>query len=252
MSLSMRWQLDDLYASFEDKKFLDDLAALKTAIANLTAFAETAFADPGDAIAKLEKYISMENDLDRFQTLAYYCQLVMSVDALNEQAMKYGDVIDNLFTGLAKPDVLFKQFVSKIPDLDGVISKSPVLREHAFILHEVKAAAQYALSEKEEIVIATMATTGSSAWGTMKEQLFAITSEEIELGGIKQTLPMTAIRNLAYHNDPAARKSAYIAELQAYKKIDQPTAAALNGIKGEVLSLSKLRGYASPLDMTLL
>ena len=60
-----------------------------------------------------------------------------------------------------------------------------------------------------------------------------------------------AIRNLAFHSDREMRKKGYIAELNAYEKHAEISAAALNGIKGEVLTLSQLRGFESPLHETL-
>ena len=48
------------------------------------------------------------------------------------------------------------------------------------------------------------------------------------------------------------RKKAYEAEIKSYKKVEEAVAAALNGIKGEVLTVCELRGYKSPLEMTLI
>ena len=63
---------------------------------------------------------------------------------------------------------------------------------------------------------------------------------------------MPVVRNIAHSKDAALRKKAYEAELEAYRKIEESSAAALNGIKGEVLTTSELRGYASPLEETLI
>ena len=41
-------------------------------------------------------------------------------------------------------------------------------------------------------------------------------------------------------------------EIKSYKKVEEGVAAALNGIKGEVLTVCELRGYESPLEETLL
>ena len=41
-------------------------------------------------------------------------------------------------------------------------------------------------------------------------------------------------------------------EIKSYKKVEEGVAAALNGIKGEVITISNIRGYKSPLQMTLL
>ena len=42
------------------------------------------------------------------------------------------------------------------------------------------------------------------------------------------------------------------AEIASYTKIEEGVAAALNGIKGEVLTICEFRGYKSPLEQTLI
>ncbi|MDG2845115.1 M3 family metallopeptidase, partial [Vibrio parahaemolyticus] len=41
-------------------------------------------------------------------------------------------------------------------------------------------------------------------------------------------------------------------ELESYKKIEDASSAAINGIKGEVITVTDLRGYKSPLHETLI
>jgi pepF/M3 family oligoendopeptidase len=48
------------------------------------------------------------------------------------------------------------------------------------------------------------------------------------------------------------RRRAFEAERQAYAQVEESSAAALNGIKGEVLTVTELRGFENPLEETLL
>lgn len=97
-----------------------------------------------------------------------------------------------------------------------------------------------------------MKNTGSNAWASLQNILSSTLLVDIDLDGNKLELPLPAIRNLAYDKDPNIRKKAYHAELEAYKKIEESSAAALNGIKGEVITVSKLRAFESPLEETLI
>jgi pepF/M3 family oligoendopeptidase len=74
---------------------------------------------------------------------------------------------------------------------------------------------------------------------------------EINIQGEEKRLPLPVVRNMAYSKDAETRRTAYEAELKSYEKIEESSAACLNGIKGEVITVSKLRGYKSPLDQTL-
>ena len=72
---------------------------------------------------------------------------------------------------------------------------------------------------------------------------------DVDYDGEVITLPQ--VRNLAYSSSSDVRKKAYEAELLAYKKIERPMSFALNGIKKEVITMSKKRKYDSVLARTL-
>ena len=57
---------------------------------------------------------------------------------------------------------------------------------------------------------------------------------------------------MAYDKDREIRKKAYQAEINSYQDKEQAIAACLNGIKGEVLYTTKLRGYENELERTLI
>ena len=57
---------------------------------------------------------------------------------------------------------------------------------------------------------------------------------------------------MAYDKDSSIRKAGYDAELKVYETFNEAAAASLNGVKGEVITVSDLRGYESPLEMTLI
>ena len=62
---------------------------------------------------------------------------------------------------------------------------------------------------------------------------------------------MTALQGLVKSMDKATRKAAYDAQLEAYSSIEVPLAFSINNIKAQVIEEAKMRGYDSPLDMTL-
>jgi len=243
--------LDDLYTSFESAEFLADFEAAKQEVASFGKWAEAAFADVSDAGAKLEAYLCRVNDSVEFKKLFAFAFLTRSVDESNEPAKKYSDLLRGLAADMAKPSVLFKAFVGKLSNLDELIAASPVLAEHEFLLRETIAQNKYLLSEKEEIAIAKMRITGSAAWTDMKDMLLATMKIPVMVEGEEKLLPLSAIRNLAFNANADTRKAAYLAEMKAYEDVEKASAAALNAIKGEVLTQVGLRGYNSPIHMTL-
>ena len=249
--MDMRWSLDDLYTSFESAEFLADFETAKKEVADFSEWAEKAFASPDDAVTKLETYLKRINNSKEIKKLSSYTFLVRSVDEDNEPAKKYSDLLRGLMADMAKPSVLFKVFTAKIPNLDELVAVSPILKEHEFILRETVEQSKYLLSEKEEIAIAKMRITGSAAWADMKDMLLAIMKIPVTVEGEEKVLPLPAIRNLAHDANAETRKAAYFAEMKAYEDVEKAAAAALNAIKGEVLTQVALRCYDSPLHMTL-
>jgi pepF/M3 family oligoendopeptidase len=250
--MDMRWSLDALYTSFDSAEFQEDLKKLDQEMGQLTAWTQENLHTAENAVSKMETYITMLTSILQTQSRLYnYAELVASVDAKNQKALQMIERVQEKAVDLVEPGVKFQQWLGTLGDLDGLIRSSNLLKEHRFFLTETAEKSKYLLSEKEEIVLAKMKNTGSNAWSKLQEMLTSTLLVDITVDGEAKQLPLPVVRNMAYEKDPTVRKTAYEAELAAYKKIEESSAAALNGIKGEVITVSKLRGYESPLDKTL-
>jgi pepF/M3 family oligoendopeptidase len=93
--------------------------------------------------------------------------------------------------------------------------------------------------------------TGGTSWQNMFSNFTSQLKVAIELEGEMQTLPLTAVQNLYFNTDRTVRERAHQAVLHTLEETAVPLAAALNAIKGETLTLTKRRGWESPLDMAL-
>ncbi len=251
----MRWSLDKLYTGFESEQFKNDFNTIITEIDKIKILSAqfSELTKEEDKIKKIEEYIIFQNRLSSLiDKMGNYCNLTLSTDPENETAVKQLDKIEEVETELSEPVVLFEKFIVELADLDKLIDRSNVLKEHAYYLNTIKLLGKYNLSEKEEIVISKMTASGSSSWTKLQELLTSTLMVDIKIDGEDKRLPLPAIRNMAYEKEAAVRKNAYESELKAYEKIVKSSAAALNGIKGEVLTISKLRKYESPLHMTLI
>ena len=252
MENSLDWSLNELYDSFEGKAYQGDLKKLDALIKELVEVADEMTKDHENEKEKLEHYIGLSEKMSlTFEKLGVYAELIVSVNSKDELANKYADVVDQKQSELAEPETKISKWISEIQDLDAVIESSERLKEFSFFFKEIVEHSKHLLNEREEMIIAKMKNTGSTAWVNYKNLLISTHKVELEQNGIKEELPLTVVLNMAYDKDKELRKKAYEAEIASYKKIEEGIAAALNGIKGEVLTVSKLRGYASPLEMTL-
>jgi pepF/M3 family oligoendopeptidase len=251
--MEMRWSLQELYTSFEDEKFLKDIDKCSLSVEKLRSFVDTAVEDSKDQYRRLEEYIALLGSFrDSFNGLHAFAQLTLSVNTKSTEALKYVELLEKQLAELAEPTAKFEKWIGRIKDLDSVINSSEILKAHAFFIREAAKKSRYLLSDKEETVIARMKNTGSSAWSKLQERITSNLLVDINLEGEDRKLPLSVIRNMAYEKDSIKRKKAYEAEIKAYSRIEDTSAACISGIKGEVITISSMRGYKSPLEETII
>ena len=250
--MDLNWSLKELYDSFSGEAFQKDLKELDRYIIEMNELVAKITEDHEEEQIKLEQYITLSEKISlMFEKLGVFSELTVSVNSKDEEGNRYSDIISQKQSDLAEAETRMSKWIREIKDIDEVINESELLMAFRFFLEEIVRQSKYLLSEKEEVLLAKMKNTGSTAWVNYKNLLIANHKVEIEIDAEKQSLPLTVVLNMAYEKDSALRRKAYLAEIDSYKKIEDGIAAALNGIKGEVITVSKMRGYASPLDMTL-
>ncbi|MGM0419776.1 MAG: M3 family oligoendopeptidase [Bacillota bacterium] len=251
--MDMRWNLDKLYPGLDSKAFKEDRDKLTMLLNSLEDWEPDSNKEEQmvaeEFIENLKKYYEL------YSVLRAYAQLEVSVDARNNEALKVIDQLEKESVKLTSPKVEFQIWLDQVvPDLGSLeefVSGSELLQEHSFVLQELLEESEYLLSNKEETLIAELQRTGSSAWTKLQQKLTSTLLVDIELEGEEKELPLSVVRNLYHKPEQEVRKTAYEAELKAYDKIEESVGAALNGIKGEVLTVTERRGFAEPLDETL-
>lgn len=247
------WSLKEFYSSFEAEEFKNDMVKCKEYIEEHKAKIMEALKTHDNEVGVIEKYIESEIRLyNIFSKLLEFASLTLSVEAKNEKAMSIMENLENSFTELTEVEVNFKKWLYEIKNLNELIEGSKLLKEHEFFLKELWEKNRYLLSEAEEVVISKMKNTGSGAFSKLQNTLSSTLLVDIELDGEKKQLPLPVVRNMAHNKNAEIRKTAYEAELNSYKKIEESSAACLNGIKGEVITVNKMRGYNSVLEETLI
>lgn len=251
--MGLKWSLKELYSGFEGDDFKNDIKKLDNNMEEFNRWIEETINDNGGIKEKLEIYITKYSDLTNLILKIYeFINLSMSVNTKDENALKYSDIIEQKLTNIVEAQTKMEKYISNVNDLEYIIEKSELLKKHKFVLKTICEQSKYLLSDSEEKIIANMKNTGSNAWMKLKDNLISSLMVELEEDGEIKEYPLTVILNMAEDRSSEVRKKAYEAEIKAYKKVEEGVAAALNGIKGEVITICKLRGYSSPLEKTLL
>ncbi len=241
-----KWNLSSLYPSFESKEFLDDIELFKQLVKEAVSYEER-FLHDTDYVSLFEDYMLLEEKFSILMSKLYgFVNLTLATDTVNKVASKYQLMLSKELVKLSKVNALQAKVIKNV-DVDELISNSAFLSEYEFILREGKLNSNYALSEELEELASKLRQSSSSLWN---KQFGILTSTHmIEFDG--EELPLPALLNLTEHKDEDIRKRAYEAEIASYKKIEKAVAFSLNGIKTEVNTMTKLRGYDSPLSHAL-
>ncbi len=244
-----RWDLSELYRSFEEESFTQDRETLKEIMDQLEDWRQPT---PNESVEAVEEFLQLLKEFQQYYTcLMAFARLKLSVEAQNEKAEKIVEKLEKISTRLTGPKVKFQRWLQD-QNIEQLKSESAIIAEHSFVLRELQEKSEFLLSKKEEVLVSELKRTGSSAWARLQQKLTSTLMVPITVDGEEKELPLSVVRNFAYKEDPELRQKGYEAELNAYEKIDDSVAAALNGIKGEVLTMVEKRGYESPLQKTLL
>ena len=155
--------------------------------------------------------------------------------------------LETVASNLAKSSAKVTRFVYETDSLLTLIQSDDQLKGYEYYFKRMLADASHTLSEDVEDVIAKLNQSAASAWSMLQQ--YVTSTVTVDYDGKEITL--SDVRNLAYDKDASVRKKAYDAELECYKKINDSVSFSLNNIKSQVNTISELRGFSSPLEMTL-
>lgn len=185
--------------------------------------------------------------LDDVYMLAAYIQAFVTTDSRDTLAQAKFSALQLQLVTLSKLGTRFTAWLGSL-DVDALVAQSENARAHEYALHRAKIEAAHQMSPVEEELAAELNLSGGSAWSRLHGNVSSQIMVEVELDGETKTLPMSAVRNLAYDAKRAVRERAHHAELAAWEKHAVPLAAALNSIKGQMNTLATRRNWESALD----
>lgn len=236
------WSLDKLFVSTESKEYLDAFKRLEGLLARMDAFRNKSDFSIEDVNEGLELRKAFRKD---YMRLGAYNNLRLATNTSDEVALKEMQKLQQLASKMSPFSTAFDELVAsfKLEELLNV----DALKPYEFYLSRIQENHRYMLKSEEELLLSELYSTGSGAWS----RLHSVLTSTLMIPFEGKEVPLSDIRNYAHSSDASKRKNAYEAEISAYEKIEEPVAAALNAIKGEVNTLSKKRGYDSPLDQAV-
>lgn len=254
-----RWDVTDLYESFDSREFRDAMDRTVADVARLEALfdrhgiraVEPRPVTAADGTAADEVITAVNAVRHHNELLEAYIYATTSTDSFDQRA----EGLFNEFTMVAmREKPLVARLAAWVASLgvDPLAGVSTAVAEHHGPLTKLAARAEHQMSEAEESLYSQLVPSGSSAWSQLHALVTSQLVAEVAMpDGSRKSLPMAAARGLATHIDPAVRLAAYQAEQAAWPTVAPTCAAAMNGVKGEAGVVSRRRGWATPLDASL-
>ena len=259
MSTPPRWDLTNIYPSFESPKFTAAFEQFKTTVSDLGDYFDEVVSK-ADAKTPPEQLGPIIGEVvDRFNAayvlsnaLGSFISFNVDTDSHDKTAKRVESEFEQAAVPFRKLGVRFTAWLGKIaPALDQALPQHPSAQAHAFNLKESAEQSKYLMSEELEGLAAELTLSGGNAWGKLMGTVTSQLPVDFELDGQTQKLPMPALINLRSHPDGEVRRRAYEAENQAWDSVRETLAATLNGVKGEVVTLNKRRGRQDALHSAL-
>lgn len=252
------WDMSVVYPSLESMEFDAAFNSVVRSIANLVALFDQrgiAKRDPAPlddtTVQTFEAAVNALNSvLDETRTVNAYINSFVSTDSRYNLAQAKQSELQQHTVRLSMLGTRFTAWIGSL-DVETLIERSALAREHAFMLHKAKIEATHQMPPAEEELATELRLTGATAWNKLHGNFTSQLLVGVELEGKVQELPMSIVRSLAYDANREVRRRAYEAEIAAWRSAAVPLAAALNSIKGATNLLSKRRRWDSPLDVTL-
>jgi pepF/M3 family oligoendopeptidase len=254
-----RWDLSNIFPGLESEEFKKAFADTPFIIDELMNCFATTLAplsietDAQMLNQALVVYIDKLNlALTHGGKVGNYIYSFISTDSHNKIATRLLSEFEQIMVRMENQDVIFKNWLSKVqPKIDEIISIGGPVREHEFALKEIVHFSQFLMSQAEEELASELNLSGASGWEKLQGVITSQIMVELELDGELKTLPGPALINLRTHPNSEVRKKGYEKEMQAWKSVEEPLAAAMNGIKGTVITLNKKRGRKDAVESAL-
>ncbi|MDR1950493.1 MAG: M3 family oligoendopeptidase [Spirochaetaceae bacterium] len=240
-----RWDLSSVYPSFDSPEYREDKRLLGERIgALLEILADPIPTPPTEAAPRVLSLIrAWEAAGDTAENLAAYAEAVYSTDTRDGRALGEINAIEAASLPLGKASVILRNRLAERGDLvRKLVETDTSLGPYAFFIGESLEKAAFQMDPELEDLANDLARSGGDAW-TRLHGAISSTVQALWDPATGERKTATALRDLAFSPDRALRERAYRTELEAWKSVEMPLAAALNGVKGIAITLDSRRGW---------
>jgi oligoendopeptidase F len=253
------WDMTTVFPSLDSDEFAAAYGALLEAIDGVVAVADANGVRKVDGlslddatIATFEDVLTRLNDIgNKTREITAYLHSFITTEAQNDAAQARNSELQMKMVPMSKVGTRFVAWIGSL-DVETLIERSQLARDHAFALRKAKRDAERQMSEVEEDLASSLMPSSRGAWGRLHGNVTSRVMADLERpDGTIERLPMAQVRGMSDDPDPQIREAAHRAQMRTWPTVEVPLAAALNSIKGWENELNARRGYADSLEPAL-
>jgi len=243
-----RWDLSPVYPSFDSAPYREDRRRLKEASERFLALLEAPLTDGAGLLALIRAF---EEAANLEENLHAYAEAVYTTNTRDRRALEEINALEAESLPLGRAAVMFRRLCAATNAAGGRVEEwaaaAEELTPYRFFIRESVERGRRLMSDDLEDLANDLGRSGAAAWTRLQEAVSSTIAVvwDRETGERKTG---NALRDLAMHPDRAVRERAYHAELEGWRSMEIPLAAALNGVKGTAITLDRRRGWESALQ----
>ncbi len=252
-----RWSFAALFPSVTSAAYTDRADALVRRIASLVGYCDEWGIGgdaqiPADVVPEVFDRIATDLDaaLDEAETLRGALYAIVSVDSGDTAAQAALSDLLQRTVPLGKLAPRFQAWIGSI-DLAALLARSEVARAREHALRRAVVESRHLMDPSQEDLARDLHLSGGSAWERLHGDVTSRLSVPFHLDGAEVDLPLSRLRSLREHPDRDVRARAWEAETRLWETEATPVVAALNGVKGETITLATRRGWPDVIDVSL-
>src|SRR5690606_18628321 len=246
------WNLDQYFPGVTSPEFANGFAELKRKVSEFSNIVDEITGGASDPVAAHDRAMAALIDaLEDASLIMTYLSTTLAVNSRDDDAQRAISEAQIALIPLRQANTRLTAWIGE-QDVEHLIASSELARQHEFLLRKTKIEAEHLMSQEEEALASELTLSGGSAFGKLHDDLTSQIMVRFEKRpGEEVELPMSEVRNLANDPDREVRRRAFEAEVAAWKQWETAIAAALNGVKGEHVTLARKRKWESALDQAL-
>lgn len=244
------WDISILYGGFDDPRWQADMRSAQEASLEALAYGKGLTPEGFREETCAEALTRIDRALRLTSQTTTYANMLHIADSGRRDALDMLEALDEAGANNTAAVSALSRLIQRTGMAER-LAECPALKDYAAFFRRQAVAALHALPEETEAAVLRMQQTGGQSWSRLRGILEASMTAEVELDGVTQTLPVTKVRALFSSGDPAVRHQALLADIEAGRKSSVVFAACLNGIKGEALTIARMKSFESVLDWML-